>query len=122
TVITFDVDPNGTPLSAVLINLSSLASGLAMLSILTSDPDVVTSDPTLVGSDYHAGFVATFDFDRSSPFTVGTLTVEGLTAGTPLVASGNYTDSGFNDIFFGPSDVATVVPEPGSAGLLSLGL
>jgi hypothetical protein len=124
TVITFDVDPNGTALSAVVINLSALASGLQIVSIQSPDAEISASGPALVGSDYQAGFVGTFLFDRSSPFTVGTVTVEGFTVGTPLVVAGNFTDSAFSDIFFGPFTVATVTatPEPTSAALLSLGL
>jgi hypothetical protein len=52
---------------------------------------------------------------------VGTLTVAGFAPGTPLVASGNYTDGTFNVLLFGPTIVATVVPEPGTAALIGLG-
>jgi hypothetical protein len=122
TVITFAVDPNDTPLAALVFNLSALASGLEIVGIQSLDAQIITSGPALVGGDYLAGFAGTFFPDRSAPFTVGTVTVEGLTPGTPLVLSGNFTDSSFNDIPVGPSDVAIVMPEPTALALLSLGL
>ena len=122
TVLTFSVDPSDTPLAAMLLNLSSLASGLQIVSIQSLDPDVATAGPTLGPTDYQATFSALFPVDRSATFTIGSVTVEGLTPGTPLEVSGNWTDSGFNDMAFGPTNVATVVPEPASVGLLTLGL
>ena len=122
TVITFSVDPNGTPLSGLLLNFSALASGLEIVAIASLDPSVLASGPSLSGSDWVAGFSGIFFPDRSLPFTVGTLTLEGFVSGTPLVASGNFTDSLFVDIPIGPSTVAVVTPEPHSASLLALGI
>jgi hypothetical protein len=123
TVITFEVDPNGTPLVGLLLNLSALASGLEIVGIDSLDVDIIFSGPSLVGGDYVAGFAGNFFPDRTTPFIVGTVTVQGFTPGTPLVASGNFTDSGFNDIPIGPSNVAVVeAPEPKGIALLSLGL
>src|SRR5262245_33053673 len=54
--------------------------------------------------------------------TKGTLTVQGLTPGTALVLSGEWTDSFFNTIAIPATDVAVVATtEPGTAGLLALG-
>ena len=128
TVITFgvdfDADPALTPVSAIVLNLSSLTSGLQILAIASLDPAIGTSGPAPSGADTVAGFSGGFITDRIAPFAVGTLTVAGLTPGTPLVAEGNFTvfnGSGFNDLVFGPTNVATVVPEPGTAALVGLG-
>ena len=121
TVITFSVDPNGTDLSGLVLNFSALASGLEIVAIASLDGQIATSGPAPVSGDWVAGFGGTFLVDRSAPFTVGTLTLEGFVSGTPLVASGNFTDSLFNDIPIGPSNVAVVTPEPHSASLLALG-
>lgn len=121
TTIQFDVDPNDTPLSAFVLNLSALATGLEIVSI-QAEPGFFSSGPALNGSNYEAGFGGFFFPDRSTPFTVGTVTVEGFTSGTPLVASGEWTDATPTVIAFGPLNVATVVPEPNSLSLLSLGL
>ena len=129
TVITFgvdfDADPSLTPVSAIVLNLSSLTSGLQILAIASLDPAIGTSGPAPNGANDEAGFSGGFLTDRVAPFAVGTVTVAGLTPGTPLVASGNFTvfdGSGFNDLVFGPTNVATVVPEPGTAALIGLGL
>ena len=123
-VLTFDVDPNGTEISTLLFNLSSLASGLEIVGIQSAEPGIIiVSGPSLVGSEYQASFSAFFFPDRVASFTVGTLTVEGLTLGTPLVLSGEFTDSLFNTIVINPTNVAVVgVPEPGTAALVALGL
>jgi hypothetical protein len=124
TVLTFDVDPNATPVSTLLFNLSSVASGLEIVGIQSAEPGtIIVSGPALVGSDYQASFSAFFFPDRTDSFTVGTLTVEGFTPGTPLVLSGEFTDPIFNTIAIGPTIVAVVMlPEPGTASLVSLGL
>jgi hypothetical protein len=124
TVLTFDVDPNGTPVSTLLFNLSSLATDLEIMGIQSAEPGtIIVSGPALVGSDYQASFSAFFFPDRVDSFTVGTLTVEGFTPGTPLVLSGEFTDPLFNTIAIGPTNIAVVmVPEPGTATLVSLGL
>lgn len=126
TVLSFSVDPNGTDIAGLQLNLSALASGLVITSIQSLDGEISASGPTLVGGDYLAGFIGGFLVNRSAPFSVGTVTVEGLTPGTPLVLEGTsyFTDAGFNDIFVGPIDVATVVttPEPTSIALVTLGL
>ncbi len=124
TVLTFDVDPNGTLVSTLLFNLSSLATGLEIVGIQSAEPGIIiVSGPALVGSDYQASFSAFFFPDRVDSFTVGTLTVEGFTAGTPLVLNGEFTDPLFNTIAIGPTSIAVVmVPEPGTAILFSLGL
>ena len=124
TVLTFEVDPNGTPLSSLLFNFSSLATGVEIVDIVSAEPGIINvSGPALVGGDYQASFSALFFPDRIASFTVGTLTVEGFTLDSPLVLSGEFTDSFFNTIPIGPTNVALVgVPEPGTAALLSLGL
>jgi hypothetical protein len=123
TVITFSVNPNGTPLAGLVLNFWALASGLEIVDIASSEPGIILeSGPALAGSDWVAGFAGNFFPDRSAPFTLGTLTLEGFVPGTPLVASGNFTDSGFNDILIGPSNVAIVTPEPQSAALLAFGI
>jgi len=121
TSITFSVDPNGTPLAAIVVNLSSLASGLQIVSIASLDAEIFTSGPSL-GGDLAGFFGGPFALDRTLPFDLGTVTLEGFTAGTPLVAGGNFTDSTLSDIFFGPTSGATVVPEPTTSSLLCLGL
>jgi hypothetical protein len=127
TTIQFDVVSDGTTsLIGLLINLSGLATGLEILSIQSLHPDIATSGPGLLGGDSVAGFVDTgggaFVFPGiSTSFAVGTVTVVGFTPGTPLVASGTFTDSGFNEIEIAMT-VATVVPEPKSSALLALGL
>lgn len=125
TDITFDVDPNGTPLAGVTLYLSALATGLEIVSIQSSDAEIATSGPALNSGNYEASFVGGFLVDRSGPFTVGTVTVEGFTPGTPLVLLGTsyYLDAGFSVIPIPQQDVATVAtPEPTSAALLSLGI
>lgn len=124
TVLTFAVDPNGTLVSTLLFNLSSVASGLGIVGIQSAEPGIITvSGPMLVGGDYQASFSAFFFPDRIASFTVGTVTVEGFTSGTPLVLRGEFTDALFNTILIDPTNVALVgVPEPGTAALVSLGL
>jgi hypothetical protein len=124
TVLTFDVDPSDTPLAGLLFNLSSLASGLEIVSIASAEPGVIlTSGPVLSGGDYQASFSAFFFPDRIASFTVGTVTVEGFTPGTPLVLTGEWTDSLFNTIPIPPTNVALVAaPEPASAALFAIGL
>jgi hypothetical protein len=122
TLLTFEVDPNGTPLSALVLNLSALASGLEIVDITAIDVEIIDSGPVLVGGDYLASFGGTFGTDRISIITVGTVLLEGSVPGTPLVVTGNFTDSLFVDIPVGPTDVAVVIPEPGTLGLLSLGV
>ncbi len=122
TVISFEVDPNGTPLSALVLNFSSLASGLAMLAVAPADAEITGSGPTLSGGDWLGGFVGAFAVDRTLPFVVGTLTLEGFVPGTPLVLTGNYTDGFFVDIPISSMNVAVVNPEPDSLVLLGLGL
>lgn len=124
TVLTFEVDPNGTPVSTLLFNVSSFATDIEIVSIVSAEPGIIiASGPALVGGDYQASLSAFFFPDRSASFTVGTLTVEGFTLGSPLVLSGEFTDSLLNTIPIGPTNVAFVgVPEPRTAALLSLGL
>ena len=124
TVLTFDVDPDGMLVSTLLFNLSSVSTGLEIVGIQSAEPGtIIVSGPALVDSDYQASFSAFFFPDRVASFTVGTLTVEGLTLGTPLVLSGEFTDSLFNTIVINPTNVAVVgVPEPGTAALVALGL
>ena len=116
------VDPNGTPLSALVLNFSSLASGLTMLAVTATDAQIVASGPSLGGGDWLGGFIGTFAADRMAPFVVGSLTLEGFVAGTPLVLSGNYTDGFFVDIPISSMNIALVNPEPDSLVLLGLGL
>jgi hypothetical protein len=124
TVLTFDVDPNGTAISTLLFNLSSLASGLEIVGIVSAEPGIISvSGPSLVGGDFQASFSAFFFPDRVASFSVGSVTVEGFIPGTPLVLSGEFTDSLFQTIVISPTNVAIVgVPEPGTAVLVSLGL
>jgi hypothetical protein len=122
TLISFEVDPNGTPLSALLLNFSSLASGLAMLAVTPADAEITGSGPTLSGGDWLGGFAGAFAVDRTLPFVVGTLILEGFVPGTPLVLTGNYTDASFVDIPISSTNVAIVNPEPESLVLLGLGL
>ena len=123
TVLTLSVDPHGTPVAALDFDLSSLSAGLQILAVQSLNPEVGAFGPTSGGGTDQAGFVGSFFVDQITPFDVGTLTVMGLVAGTALVASGNFTDGAFNDIVFGPTDVAVVAaPEPGTAALIGLGL
>jgi len=124
TVLTFDVDPNGTPVSTLLFNLSSIAAGLEIVGIQSAEPGtIVVSGPAIMGSEFQASFSAFFFPDRVDSFAVGTLTVEGLIAGTPLVLNGEFTDPLFNTISIGPENVAIVaMPEPNTVTLVSLGL
>ena len=117
TVVTVVVDPNDTPLSAVVLNFSSLASGLEMLAVTPTDAEITSSGPALNGDDWEGGFVGGFEQDRTQQFEVGTLTLEGFESETPLVLTGNYTDRDFNDILIDPTDVAFVVPEPATSAL-----
>jgi hypothetical protein len=124
-VLDFDVDPNGTPLAGVTFFLESLAAGLEIVDVQGGDAEILGSSG-LNGGNYEGSFIGVFGSDRSAPFSVGTVTLEGLTPGTPLVllGSSSFLDSGFNDIFIGPLNVANVVstPEPGTAALLGLGI
>ncbi len=124
TVLTLEVDPNGTPVSTLLFNLSSLATDVEIVSILSAEPGIINvSGPALVGGEYQASFSAFFFPDRVASFSVGTVTVEGFTPGGPLVLSGEFTDAFFNTIPVGPTNVAVVgTPEPATAVLFSLGL
>ncbi len=74
-------------------------------------------------------FGAALSSDASAPFTVASFTINvaaGAAPGTTVTLTGasTITDSGFNDIFVGPTTVAQVVgvPEPATAGLLAVGL
>lgn len=124
TVLTFEVDPNGTPVSTLLFNLSSLETDIEIVGIASAEPGIINvSGPALVGGQYQASFSGFFFPDRVANFSVGTLTVEGLTPGGPLVLSGEFTDSLFNTIPIAPTNVAVVgTPEPATAPLFSLGL
>ena len=124
TLLTLRVDPNGTALTSLVFDLSALASGLEIVAAASLAPDVVAEAPSLSGGDWIAGFTALFAGERTAPFDVGTLTLEGLVAGTPLVLSGGYTGAapGFADLPVAPSAIATVVPEPAAGALLAQGL
>jgi hypothetical protein len=124
TVLTFQVDPNDLPLAGLLFNFSALASGLQIVAIQSLDGDVEAFGPSTNAGQSQASFVGTFTPDRSVPFTVGSVTVEGFTAGTALVLSGNWTGGAptFPEPSIGPLDVAVVVPEPASVLLLAQGL
>jgi hypothetical protein len=62
-------------------------------------------------------------FSRSRGEHTRQLTVEGFTPGSPLILNGEFTDSLFETIPIGPTDVAVVgTPEPVTAVLFSLGL
>jgi len=124
TALTLEVDPNGTPISTLLFNLSSVATGLEIVDIVSAEPGIINvSGPALAGGEYQASFSAFFFPDRVSSFSVGTLTLEGFAPGSPLVLSGEFTDATFNTIPIAPTDVAVVgVPEPATAALFSLGL
>ena len=124
TTIQFDINPNGTPLSGVTLYFSGLSADLHIVSAQTTDPDFSASSGQIPPNDV-ASFVGGFASDRTLPFTVGTLTVEGLAPGTQLdlLGTSSFTDGGFNDIPISQQVVATVgVPEPASAVLLGLGL
>jgi hypothetical protein len=124
TLLTFEVDPNGTPVSTLLFNLSSLETDVEIVGIASAEPGIINvSGPALAGGQYQASFSGFFFPDRAASFSVGTLTVEGLTPGGPLVLSGEFTDALFNTIPIGPTNVAVVgTPEPATALLFSLGL
>ena len=124
TLLTFEVDPNGTPVSTLLFNLSSLETDVEIVGIDSAEPGIINvSGPALAGGQYQASFSAFFFPDRVVSFEVGTLTVEGLTPGGPLVLNGEFTDALFNTYPIGPTDVAVVsTPEPATAVLFSLGL
>lgn len=126
TVITLQVDPADTPLSALVLTLSGLASGLEIVGIAPLDPFIFTSGPTLTGGNWEASFGGFFPTDRTGSFAIGTVTVRGLTPGTDLVLTGDWTGPGpgFPSILIPPTIVGTVVstPEPTTGALLSLGL
>jgi len=124
TVLTFEVDPNGTEVSTLLFNVTALASGLEIVAIGSAEPGIInTSGPTLASGEYQASFSAFFFPERLTSFVVGTLIVEGFTLGTPLEVSGEFTDSLFNTYVIPLTSVAVVgAPEPGTASLVSLGL
>jgi hypothetical protein len=118
TVVTVEVDPNGTPLSGVLLNFSSLASGLEMIDVVATDVEIESSGPAQEGANYEGSFGGAFDIDKTLPFEVGTLELEGFVDTTPLVLTGEYIGSGpeFVGIPIDPTDVA-VVPEPAMPAL-----
>jgi MYXO-CTERM domain-containing protein len=124
TLIAFSIDPNGTPVSAFQLDLSALVAGLTVVSI-TPEPGINGSGG-ISGGDWIGGFNAVFGTDQLALFPVGTVLVEGLVGGTPLVLEGTsyFVDDLFNLIPVGPLDVATVVatPEPGASSLVALGL
>jgi hypothetical protein len=124
TLLTFEVDPNGTPVSTLLFNLSSLETDVEIVSVTSAEPGIINvSGPALAGGQYQASFSGFFFPERVASFSVGTLTVEGLTPGGPLVLSGEFTDALFNTYPIGPTSVAAVsTPEPATAILFSLGL
>jgi hypothetical protein len=115
TMITITVDPNGTPLSALVLNFSGLATELTILDPVTPiEPGIEASGPTLLGDVWLADFAGAFLSDRTLPFEVGTLILEGFVPGGLLVLEGNYTDASFVDFPILPMSVAHVVPEPES--------
>lgn len=124
TVLTFQVDPNDLPLAGLVFNFSALASGLTIVAIQSLDVDVEAFGPSTSAGQSQASFVGDFTPDRSAPFTVGTVTVEGFTAATALVLSGSWTGGGpsFPEPPIGPQGVAVVVPEPSTALVLAQGL
>jgi hypothetical protein len=124
TLLTFEVDPNGTAVSTLLFNLSSLETDVEIVGITSAEPGFINvSGPALVGGQYQASFSGFFFPERLASFSVGTLAVEGFTPNGPLVLNGEFTDALFNTYPIGPTNVAVVgVPEPATALLFSLGL
>lgn len=92
------VDPNGTALSAVVLNFSAEESGLQILDVASSDAQMSTSGPALSGTIAQGGFAGVFAQDRLNQFEAGTLTLEGVQLGAALTLQGNYTDGEFNDL------------------------
>jgi hypothetical protein len=43
TVLALEVDPNGTPVSTLLFNLSSLATGIEIVNILSAEPGIISA-------------------------------------------------------------------------------
>jgi hypothetical protein len=119
TVVTVEVDPNGTPLAGVLLNFSSLASGLEILEVVATDVEIESSGPAQEGDNWEGSFGGAFDFNKTMPFEVGTLTLEGFVDTTPLVLTGEFlafVDDELVDIPIDLTDVA-VVPEPAMPAL-----
>jgi hypothetical protein len=117
TALTLTVDPNGTPLSAFVLNFAVDPSGIELVSFTSSFSS--SFDP--VSGLF--GVAGSFGTDQEDPFEIGTLELFGLSAGTELIltAGSNYTDAGYNDILVGPLTVGAVVPEPATGLLVALG-
>jgi hypothetical protein len=118
TILVFQVDPADTPLSGFLLNFSAATAGIELVSIDTS------FNPTFDPQNGLAGFAGTFGTDQTELFTVGSLTVRGLTPGAELILTenSNYTDAQLMPVTAGgPRPVAMVVPEPTTLALMTLG-
>jgi hypothetical protein len=127
TVLTLSINTNDgsgdVPLTALDLDLLALTSGLQILAAVSLVPSIVASGPGASGSDTLVSFVGTFGPPPLSGFIdVGTLTVQGVVAGTPIRALGNFTDAFFTDIPIDDPNLATAVPEPASAALIGLGI
>ncbi len=92
------VDPNGTALSAVVLNFSAEVSGLQIQGVEASDAQITSSGPASAGTISQGGFAGVFAQDRLDEFEAGTLSLEGVQLGAVLTLQGNYTDGEFNDL------------------------
>lgn len=109
TVLQFDVDPNGEEIAAIVINLSSLVSGLQMINIISLDPEITTSGPLNTPPWSLASFRDTFVASRTTPFTVGTVEAEGLTSAFTLSMNVSYVNGLLEDVVLPTAEVAIVV-------------
>jgi hypothetical protein len=114
--------PGASPIFGYSGVFLTAAAGLGMFSF-TGESDVLSNSsgfPTTLGVD--GGDINMGD---SEPRRIGTLVVRGSAfGGTLSVSAGMFTDNGFNaqPVSPLPQLVAQVVPEPGAALLLGLGI
>ncbi len=107
TVVTIQVNPNGSEISGLNLSFSMVASEITFVSVAAS--------PGLNGSGNATGFsfTASFQTNQTSTFTVGTVTLAGVTVGGVVSdASSTWDDENFNSVNFNLGNVISVVSGP----------